>query len=244
MSTAGRITGVTARGEDRSWDDAPLPRGRHGMDRAVVLASQRERLLRAMEELVGEKGYEATSVPQVVRRARVSSNAFYACFADKADCFVALSEQHSDEVMAALTATFAPRDSVADALADLDRGIMVYLTWWKDRPGIARAHFVELPLAGVRALDLRDATWARFAALHRLIAERARAVFPDAPELRDEDVDASVILSTELVAREVRAGRVAEVDRLAAPLRRLMVKLLVGVEAEAAAAVSAARSSA
>jgi AcrR family transcriptional regulator len=208
----------------------PLKRGRHGLDPEVVLSSQRERLLVAMEELVGEQGYAATSVPQVVKRARVSSNAFYKCFADKADCFVTLCDVRGDELLDALFSHFAERDSIADAIAALDRGIAFYLQWWASRPAMARAYFVELPLAGARALEQRDAAHARFAAIHRAVAERSRVIRPGLPPLHDEDVEASVILSIELVARAVRAGRTERVGDLALPLRRLMLKLLVGVE--------------
>ena len=54
----------------------PLPRGRHKLGAEAVRASQRERLIRAMLETVAERGYEATTVPEVVARARVSRNAF------------------------------------------------------------------------------------------------------------------------------------------------------------------------
>ena len=67
----------------------PLPRGRHKLGADTVRASQRERLIRAMLETVAEQGYEATTVPRVVARARVSRNAFYEFFDDKTSCFIA-----------------------------------------------------------------------------------------------------------------------------------------------------------
>jgi AcrR family transcriptional regulator len=210
------------------WTGEPLPRGRHKLGREAVRASQRERLLRAMEELVGDRGYEATTVPLVVAAARVSSNTFYGLFTDKADCFIALCEVHGDELLAALLAGGGPPASREEALGALDRGIDVYLRWWRDRPRIARAYFLELPLAGERAIAERDRQYERFAALHRAIGEGARAVQPGLAPLRDIDVTAAVIVITEIVAREIRAGRLEQLGDLHGELRHLLLKLLVG----------------
>lgn len=209
------------------WKAEPLPRGRHKLPAEEVRASQRDRLLRAMEQLVGAQGYEATSVPQVTAAARVSSNAFYKLFPDKAACFIALCERQGDELLAALAAPGVPADPEG-ALAALDAGLETYLRWWTDRPAMARAYFLELPKAGTRALEERDRQYDRFAALVREISEQARAVYPDAPPLRDVAVRATSIVVTELVAREIRQGRLATIGALHADLRHLLLTLLVG----------------
>lgn len=225
---------------DDGWAGEPLPRGRHKLPREAVRASQRERLLRAMGELVGERGYEATTVPQVIAAARVSSNTFYSFFRDKTDCFIALCEQLGDELFAQITAFAADAASPADALANFNRGLDVYLRWWQDRPALARAYFVELPAAGHRAVEERARQYERFAAIHRDVATRARAFFPDLPPLRDAEVAAAIVVMTELVAAEVRVGRVGDLDALAPDLRHLVLKLLVGdAVAQLAAAASA-----
>jgi AcrR family transcriptional regulator len=220
---------VSQKADKEAWTGDPLPRGRHKLPREAVRASQRERLLRAMAELVGERGFEATTVPQVISRARVSSNTFYSFFSDKIDCFIALCEQMGEELFEALE---EPEESnVAGALEALDRGIRTYLTWMRDRPAYARAYFVELPAAGPRAMEERDRQYEWFRAIHRLIAERARQVYPAAPPVREIDVTASVILTTELVAKEVRDGRIDKLLGLEDELRYLILKLLVGAEA-------------
>jgi len=220
------------------WSGEPLPRGRHKLSREAVRASQRERLLRAMGELVGEHGYEATTVPKVVAAARVSSNTFYSFFRDKTDCFIALCEQLGDELFAQITAFSSGAASPAEALENFNAGLDTYLRWWQDRPALARAYFVELPAAGARAVEERERQYERFAALHRDVASRARRFFPDAPPVREVEVRAAVIVMTELVADEVRAGRVAEVTAIAPDLRYLLLKLLVGDEAARLAAAA------
>src|SRR3954449_6066659 len=81
-----------------------LPRGRHALPAEEVRASQRERLLAAMLESVGEHGYAATTVPAVVAGARVSRNAFYELFDDKTDCFLALCDELAGQLLDALVA--------------------------------------------------------------------------------------------------------------------------------------------
>jgi AcrR family transcriptional regulator len=63
-----------------------------------------------MLECVGRDGYEATTVPQVVATARVSRNAFYEFFDDKADCFIAVCDQTGDELLAELLELVAEPD--------------------------------------------------------------------------------------------------------------------------------------
>src|SRR5256885_8680920 len=81
-----------------------LPRGRHTLPPHVVRASQRERLVRAMLETVAERGYEGSTVPEVVARARVSRNAFYELFDDQTDCFIAACDDAAAELLDQLLA--------------------------------------------------------------------------------------------------------------------------------------------
>jgi AcrR family transcriptional regulator len=207
------------------WSGQPLPRGRHKLSRDEVLASQRGRLLRAMEELVGEHGYESTTVPLVIKAARVSTATFYRFFSDKVDCFIALCEERGEALLGALTPneeaqrTFTARER-------LDRGVDAYLRWWQANPAMARAYFVELPTAGPRAIAERDRQYERFAALNRIVATNSRRAIPDAPEPPEADVRASVIVTTELIASEIRRGNVDRLTELRDDVRRLLLKLL------------------
>jgi AcrR family transcriptional regulator len=230
---SGQNPDMSRRDPSIPWSGEPLPR-RHSLSPEAVRASQRDRLLRAMEELVGELGYEATSVPKVISAARVSSNTFYALFRDKTDCFIALCERHGDELFAELSDPEGPAD-VEEGLANLDRGLHTYLRHWLERPAMARAYFVELPAAGPRAVAERQRQYDRFSALHRAIAEQARSVLPDAPPVREVDVRSTAILMTELVAREIREGRLDRLEELHSDLRHVLLTLLVSSEAAAGA---------
>jgi AcrR family transcriptional regulator len=213
--------------ENEPWSGDPLPRGRHKLAPEEVMTSQRERLLRAMAELIGEQGYAGTTVPQVIARARVSTNTFYKFFRDKTDCFIALCEELGDELLAHLASFAGGFETPEQALEALDRGIHAFVSWWPDRPALARAYFVELPVAGPRAIDERERQYARFETILRLIADRARELVPDTPPLREVEVRAASIAGRELIAEQVRAGRVEQVGEIEGDLRYLLLKLLV-----------------
>jgi len=79
------------------WGNSESLRGRKlrpgpGVPRAEVLANQRERLFGAMVAVVGEKGYQATTVGDLVALSGVSSRTFYDLFSDKKACFLATME--------------------------------------------------------------------------------------------------------------------------------------------------------
>src|SRR5687767_3363754 len=135
-----------------TWQGEPLPRGRHKLSREVVESSQRERIVRAMIELVAEHGYAATTVPAVVAKARVSRNAFYEHFADKTDCFIAVANEVNRELLDGLY-EFASEETWLEALSN---GMEFYLGYFEDRPAFSRTYFLELPAAGERALEQRE----------------------------------------------------------------------------------------
>ena len=70
----------------RKWR---LPRGRHGLPRELVTRSQRERLLAAVVRATAAKGYEATTVADILDEAGVGRETFYELFDDKRDCVLA-----------------------------------------------------------------------------------------------------------------------------------------------------------
>jgi AcrR family transcriptional regulator len=200
----------------------PLPRGRHKLPREAVLASQRERLLAAMAELVGEQGYEATTVPQVIAAARVSRNSFYELFEDKTDCMIALCDEVGT-ALGRLLMAFANEPAWETALR---RGLHAYLLWWQERPAFARTYLIELPTAGQRAMEDRARQYERFKEVLRVLAGWAREEQPDLPPLTDVALTTAVVAPTELVASYVRAGRLDRLDEVEADLYLLLVTLL------------------
>lgn len=191
-------------GDDQTaWVGEPLPRGRHKLGVDAVRASQRERLIRAMLETVAEKGYDATTVPEVVARARVSRNAFYNFFPDKTSCFIEACDEEASELLGVVVAA-AGASAWIDALR---QGTRAYLGWWAARPAFSRAYFIGLPMAGEPAVAQRERGYARFRDVFTVLATRARAEQPELPPLPELVPRILVLAITELVAEEVRGGR-------------------------------------
>jgi AcrR family transcriptional regulator len=207
-----------------SWRGEPLPRGRHKLSRETVSDSQRARLMRAMLELVGEHGYAATTVPKVVAAARVSRNAFYEHFADKTDCFIAVCDESAGELLDGLMA-YGSEDTWFDALR---AGMDHYLAHWQERPAFSRAYFLELPAAGERAVAQRERQYERFRAMFEALGARARAEQRGLPSLSPLVPRALVLSITELIAEEIRAGRLDQLAALRDDLLHLIVRLLAG----------------
>ncbi len=194
-----------------NWAE-PLPRGRHKLPPETVRDSQRERLLRAMLEVVAESGYAAATVSQVAASARVSPNRFYAFFSDKADCFLQLCDEQADELLGLLAGL-----DRGDLDRTVDEGMRIYLQWWQERPEVSRAYLVELPTVGERAAEQRDAVIARYTALFAALGEA-------------NHTELAVLMRgiTDVVAAEVRQGRLDQLPELHAELAALLKRVLAG----------------
>jgi AcrR family transcriptional regulator len=209
-------------GAASEWRGDPLPRGRHKLATEVVRASQRERLIRAMLETVAERGYDATTVPQVVATARVSRNAFYEFFADKTDCFIAACDEQASDLLEVVMA-FADEPTWVQTMR---RGMREYLRWWAERPAFSRAYFIGLPAAGDRAIVQRERAYEVFGQMFAEMGRRARSEQPSLPPLPGIVPRILVLTITELVAAEVRAGRTERLEELERDLVFVAVKLL------------------
>jgi AcrR family transcriptional regulator len=209
--------------QDQAAVPEPLPRGRHNLSRDDVLDSQRTRLIRAMLDCVAERGYPATTVGDVVAAARCSRNAFYELFEDKEACYIAAADETGAEMLEALVSGAQQADSWLDALR---RGTHSYLRWWVDNPAYAAAYLIDLPTAGRRALEQRDRVYADFAAMFAGLAARARAEQPLLPPLPPLAPRLLVMAITELIAQEVREGRVDDLMKVEDELVRFIVKTL------------------
>jgi AcrR family transcriptional regulator len=205
-----------------AWQGEPLPRGRHKLDPEEVRESQRRRISRAMLEVMAEHGYQAATVSQVVRAARVSRNAFYEFFDDKTDCFLTVSAELTDELLAVVVASADP----ADWTDSVRRGTAAYLEWWQRHAAFARAYFTGFAELWARAVAQRHAAYEPFVAMFAELGRLARVQQPELGPLPPIVPRALVFAITELVSDEIRAGRADELPELGGQLRWLIVRLL------------------
>ena len=158
-------------------------------------SAQRAKVLEAMVQAVAEKGYDAATVADAVRLARVSRGTFYALFDSKEAC-LATAYRLGFEVLEQRIAD-AVRDA-ADWREELRLGLRAYLRALEDDPVFARVYLVEWPAVEGE----RQAVLARFIARYgETFARSGRPVPPD---------DALFVLAVgihELACSRVRAGR-------------------------------------
>jgi AcrR family transcriptional regulator len=114
---------------------------------------QRAKLLDAMVRVVAEKGYEAATVADAVRLARVSRGTFYALFESKEACLAAAYRLGLDVLAARVTEAVHPAKDWRD---ELRLGIRAYLHTFDEEPLFARVYLLEwAPVAAERDAAIR-----------------------------------------------------------------------------------------
>jgi AcrR family transcriptional regulator len=76
--------------------------GPHGLPPELVERNQRERLIAAMAEVCGERGYAESSVAEIAKRAGVSTASFYRQFKDRRECMLASFGELFGRLLAAI----------------------------------------------------------------------------------------------------------------------------------------------
>jgi AcrR family transcriptional regulator len=207
-----------------------LPRGTHGLDRGIVEASQRTRLLEAVGRAVAEKGYAAATIEDIVRGASVSKKTFYEHFADKESCFIAAYDAAGEELFQRVREAHETSDRWLERTR---AGIVAYLRWLAAEPALARVFLIEVAAAGPRAAHARERLRDRYAVLMRELQQEARADIPALPVLPDEVFHAVVAAVDDLVVRHIRETTAASLPDLEPVLLYLQVALLAGPQVAA-----------
>lgn len=204
----------------RQWR---LPRGRHGLPRELVERSQRERLLAAVVRVTAAKGYEATTVADILGEAGVGRESFYELFKDKLDCMLAahriLLDSLDEQIRAAFEETEQPwPERVRNALS-------VTLNWFAADPDAARFLLVELSTVGPAFRAIFQAEYARFTQLFEVGLEDDG---PDPDLSRAANLAVGAILAR--IYEEVVLGRADELPRLLPGLTYELLVPFVGEE--------------
>ncbi|HEY1286263.1 MAG TPA: TetR/AcrR family transcriptional regulator [Solirubrobacterales bacterium] len=190
-------------------DPRSAPAGRHGLPQAYAARSQRERLREAMVRVAAAKGYEATTVTDVIEVAGVSRTTFHETFPDKAACFLEAYDAVIDVLVAhvssAYEATAGERwpDRIIAALDALVELLSV-------ESDIARMAMVEITVAGEDARERYRAALARFTPL----LEEGRVYSGQGDKLPADTARFAIGGATSMIFDEVRAGRGPELRRI------------------------------
>jgi AcrR family transcriptional regulator len=159
-------------GDSSGLRERKLRPGR-GTPREEAERNQRERLFAAMVATVAEKGYEATTVADLVELSGVSRSAFYKHFDDKQACFLAAVEAMVEPTLRRLGAD----ESTPAGIERARRAFETLIGTIVDQPAAAKMCIVEIYAAGPEGAALvdrtMDAATAMAAQLFEQVPERA-----------------------------------------------------------------------
>ena len=162
-----------------------------------------------MVRVAAAKGYEATTVTDVIEAAGVSRAAFHELFEDKEACFLEAYDAVFDVLIAHVTAAFeATADEPwPDRVAAVLRALVELLSAEAD---IARMAMVEVTAAGEDARERYRMALARFTPF----LEEGRTYSGQGDELPPDTARFAVGGATSMIFDEIRAGRGPELERL------------------------------
>jgi len=196
------------------------------MPRAYQIRSERERLLEAMVRIAAAKGYEATTIADVIEYAGVSRSAFDEMFDSKEDCFLEAYEAVFDVLLAHVTAAFeaAADEPWPEQIAAGLRGLVELLSMEAD---IARMAMIEVTAAGDDARERYRAMFTRFTPF----LEKGRTYSGQGEELPADTARFAIGGATSMIFDEVRAGRGPELRRILPDLVFAVLMPYLGPEA-------------
>jgi AcrR family transcriptional regulator len=141
-----------------------LPHGPHSLSREEVAANQRARVMGAMIDAVGEQGYGATTVTELITRAGVSRKAFYKHFASKDECFLATY----DMIVAEGFERVAGASREAGGLQqELGLALDTLFQRANESPGIQRLVLLEVAALGPAGIARREQLISAYEAMLR-----------------------------------------------------------------------------
>ena len=204
----------------RRWQ---LPRGRHGLPRELVSRSQRERLLVAVVRVVAARGYEATSVADVLKEAGVGRESFYELFEDKKDCMLAARAILVDDLVATVRAAYLGPGPVPQRAR---KGLAALLGWFAADPAAARVVVLELRAVGASSREIFQEEFGRYTKLvdEGIETSGRRTGMPQAASL-------AVGATLARVYEEIVRDRTAELPSLLPELTYELFVPFVGEEA-------------
>lgn len=184
--------------------------------RSEVIRNQRERLFGAIVAVVSEKGYEATTVADVIEVGGVSRSDFYKHFANKAECLTAAADALLEPTLNAL-GSVRGSDEEGEPQEIFER----FIGLLSDQPAAARVCFVELHAAGEEGEVVGDRC---FEGLAQMV-DQVSAKLPGHERTSPEMVRALMGGLRKLIHTRLYRGEEGELQSLAPELWRWLTSV-------------------
>jgi AcrR family transcriptional regulator len=194
--------------------------------REAVRRIQREKILRALVELISKRGYRDTSTERICRQAAVSLPTFRSHFEDKEEAFLAAFDE----------AAAAGRERVVAAIAEVEgdwasrvrAGLSALLGFVEEDPARARLCLVESLTAGAAGFD-RYETTVRLCEPGLSLGRTEVEGEPELPPLLEETIAGGVAWA---IHHKVANGEAGQASQLLGQLLATTLRPYLG-EAEA-----------
>jgi AcrR family transcriptional regulator len=176
-----------------------------GVTATVLSPSDRDRVLRAMGGLCAERGYEETTVAEIVARAGVSEEAFRELFADKEECAIGAVNAILSEVMSVVAGSYSADRSEWDSMLV---GIRAILELMAANPSFAYISCITArQMATPKVHEAQEPGIRLLRAMLERLWTYSREATPAVPAGALGGAEAAV-------RREIVAGRAEELPRL------------------------------
>ncbi|HEX5761779.1 MAG TPA: helix-turn-helix domain-containing protein [Solirubrobacterales bacterium] len=179
-----------------------------------IALHKRNRIMAAFAELTAEKGYEATKISDVVKRAAVARKTLYDNFSGKEEVFLAAFDAAVDGMASRAEEACASVEGGWEAA--VEAGLAGLLAYVAEEPAMTRLCLVDAQSATPASVERHEQTMQRFIELARQRLPREGPL----PETVDEAVVGGV---AHILSRELRHGRAAEAPDLLPQLREFVV---------------------
>ncbi|MGH2863968.1 MAG: TetR/AcrR family transcriptional regulator [Solirubrobacteraceae bacterium] len=188
----------------------PLPTGTHGLHPELVKRDQRNRLQKAMVELIEAKGYPAVRIVDLAKLAHVSQPTFYSLYADKEGLFLSAYEEVAQRTAKTVIDAYAADGSAHERLR---LAIRAFASLAAREPETTSLLVLGAFGAGARARERRRLA---IAALERAI----QAMRDGDTRAQPTDLTLKFVLGgiREVTAARLREGRAQELPEIAEEL--------------------------
>ena len=202
-----------------------MSRAYGGLTADERVALRRGKLLDAVVELFGTRGFDATCVRDVCRAAGLTDRYFYESFAGTRALFVAVFDRATEELFRAVADAVLAAEPEPEP--QLRAAIGAFVRRLADDPRLARIVFSEAGGAGAEVEQHLRGTLRRFAAL---VAATARPHLGDADDDLVEVLALSLVGTLEQVVVNWQDGHLdADEDRIVELVVELFLAFFAGV---------------
>lgn len=196
--------------DDLDWREPPhSPRSRAAL-------TQRERIVRAVGQLVAENGFQTLSIPKISATAGTSNQTFYEHFDNKLEAFLTVFEVSLSTALLAATEAFEAAGDTPSAVGAAIRALLEHIA--ADEL-LARVAFFDVLTAGPMALDQADAALGSLTAFLRPRVA-SHGVGTAAPDTLLQAVGCG---TWSVIQHEIAVGRRAALPELGPELARVVL---------------------